>query len=69
MGEAKRRGGAQSLGLDELVQLAVGTALSGATLRLGDSPSGGLHFFGPEPDIIARTAVAAAMRWWQQGHD
>jgi hypothetical protein len=52
------------LGLDELVQLAVGTALSGATLRLGDSPSGGLHFFGPEPDIIAETAIAAAVAVW-----
>jgi hypothetical protein len=64
MGEAKRRGGAQSLGPDELVQLAVGAALSGATLRLGNFPSGGLHFYGPEPDIIARTAVAAAVAVW-----
>ena len=64
MGEAKRRGGAQSLGLDELVQLAVGTALSGATLRLGNFPSSGLHFYGPEPDIIAETAIAAAVAVW-----
>jgi hypothetical protein len=64
MGEAKRRGGAQSLGPGEFVQLAVGAALSGATLRLGNFPSGALHFYGPEPDIIARTAVAAAVAVW-----
>ena len=33
-------------------------------LGLGDLPSSGLHFFGPEPDIIAATAGAAAVAVW-----
>ena len=65
MGEAKRRGGA---GLDrgELEQLGTGTALSGAMLRLGGFPSSGLHFFGPDPDVVAATAGAAAVAVWGQ---
>jgi hypothetical protein len=65
MGEARRRGGA---GLDkgELERLGASTALSGALMRLGGFPSGGLHFFGPKPDLVAATAGAAAVAVWGQ---
>ena len=63
MGEAKRRGGPR-FDIGELERLGAGIALSGAMLRLGDLPSSGLHFYGPEPDIVAATAGAAAAAVW-----
>jgi hypothetical protein len=65
MGEAKRRGGPR-FDKGELERLGAGTALSGAMLRLGGFPSGDLHFFGPDPDIVAATAGVAAVAVWGQ---